>query len=104
MASSSSAIDKNLSGFESVSTSSVNSDVPILFDLEATCSPNQQLCFMQELAMVCERYEASERAGAAVASATLQSFGIVTKEDKHYVVNRSKLQRESKIKKEKMQQ
>ena len=44
--------------------------------------------------MVCERYEVSDRAGAAIASATLKTFGIVTEENKRYVVDRSKLQRE----------
>ena len=42
--------------------------------------------------MVCERYEVSDRAGAAIASATLQAFGIVTQEDKRYVVDRNKEQ------------
>ena len=46
---------------------------------------------LKELAMVCERYD---RAGAAVASATLKAFGIVTEEDKRYVVDRSKLRRD----------
>ena len=36
----------------------------------------------------------SNRAGAAIASATLKAFGIVTAKDKRYVVNRSKLRRE----------
>ena len=36
----------------------------------------------------------SDRAGAALASATLKAFGIVTKKDKKYVVDRSKLQKE----------
>ena len=44
--------------------------------------------------MVCERYEASDKANAAAASATLKAFGIITDEDKRHVVNRSNLQRE----------
>ena len=36
----------------------------------------------------------SDRAGAAIASATLKAFGIVTEEDKRYVVDRSQLRRE----------
>ena len=44
--------------------------------------------------MVCERYELSDRAGAAIASATLKAFEIVTEEDKRYVVDKSKLRRE----------
>ena len=44
--------------------------------------------------MVCERYEVSDRTGAALASAALKAFGIVTEEDKRYVLDRSKLGRE----------
>ena len=44
--------------------------------------------------MVCERYEVSERTGAAIVSATLKAFKIVTEEDRRYVVDRSKLRRE----------
>ena len=36
----------------------------------------------------------SDRAGAAIASATLKAFGIVTEENKKYAVDRSKLRRE----------
>ena len=76
VASSSSVIDKNLSGSESVSTSSENSDMSISFDLKTTCVSNKSLLqqnrvSLEELAMVCERYEVSDRAGAAVSSATL---------------------------------
>ena len=35
----------------------------------------------------------SDRAGAATASATSKTFGIVTEEEKRYVVDRSKLRR-----------
>ncbi len=44
--------------------------------------------------MVCERYEASDGTGADISLTTLKAFGIVTEEDKRYVVDRSKLQRE----------
>ena len=43
--------------------------------------------------MVYERYEVFDGAGAAIASATLKAFEIVTEEDKRYVVDRSKLRR-----------
>ena len=46
---------------------------------------------LKELAMVCERYEVSDRAGAAIALATFKAFGIVTEENKKYVMDRSKL-------------
>ena len=50
--------------------------------------------YVKELAMVCERYEVSDIAGAAIASATSKAFEIVTEEDKRYVLDRSKLRRE----------
>ena len=49
---------------------------------------------LKELAKVCKRYEVSDRAGAAIASATLKAFGIVSEEDKRYVVDRSKQRRQ----------
>ena len=48
--------------------------------------------------MVCEQYAVSDRAGGAIASATLKAFEIVTEENKRYVVDRSKLRRERKKK------
>ena len=59
-------------------------------DYETTSSSNkitaqQNRVCLKELAMVCERYEVSDRAGAAVASATLKAFKIVTEEDRRYV-------------------
>ena len=52
--------------------------------------------------MVCEQYEVSDRAGAAIASATLKAFEIVTEEDKRYTVDRSKLRREKQKYREKI--
>ena len=85
-------------GFQSDTSTSQNSEISVSFDSELPCSSKsilqQNRVTLKELAMVCERYEVSDRAGAAIASATLKAFGIVTKEDKRYVVDRSKLRRE----------
>ena len=62
-----------------ISTSSANIDI-IIGILKSILQQNQVT--LKELAMVCERYELSDRAGAAIASATLKAFGIVTEEDK----------------------
>ena len=62
-----------------------------------TITAQQNHVCLKELAMVCERYEVSDRAGAAIASATLKAFKIVTEEDKKYVVDRSKLRRDKSI-------
>ena len=43
---------------------------------------------------MCERYQLSDRAGAAIATSTLQDMEIVTNEDKSLVIDPSKLRRE----------
>ena len=68
------------------------------FDSALPCSSKsilqQNRVTLKEFAMVFERYEVPDRAGAVIASATVKAFGIVTEEDKRYVENRSKLRRE----------
>ena len=44
--------------------------------------------------MMCERYQISDRAAAAIGSATLKDFGVVTEYDASLVIDRSKLRRE----------
>ena len=84
-------------GFES-DTTSENSEISVSFDSALPCSSKsifqQNQVTLKELAMVCKRYEVSDRAGAAIALATLKAFRIVTEKDKRDVVDRSKLQRE----------
>jgi len=48
---------------------------------------------LENLAMLCERFEISDRAGAAIATATLKDFGVIT-ENETLVIDRSKLRRE----------
>ena len=85
-------------GFRSEISTSENSEISVSFDSALPCSSKsilqQNRVTSKGLAMVCERYEVFDRAGAAIASATLKAFGIVTEEDKRYVVDRSKLRRE----------
>ena len=78
-------------------------------DYETPSSSNritaqQNRVCLKELAIVCERYEVSDRAGAAIASATLKAFKIVTEEDRRYVVDRSKLRRERQKHKEEIRE
>ena len=84
-------------GFASDTSTSENSEISVSFDSALPCSSKsilqQNRVTLKELAMVCERHEVSDRAGAAIASATLKAFGIVTEEDKKYIVDRSKLRR-----------
>ena len=48
---------------------------------------------LKNLAMMCERYQISYRAAAAIESATLKDFGVVTDYDASLVIDRSKLRR-----------
>ena len=62
-------------GFQSDTSTSENSEISVSFDSALPCSSKsilqQNRATLTELAMVCERYEVSDRAGAAIASATL---------------------------------
>ena len=89
-------------GFESDTNTSENSEISVLFDSALPCSSKsilqQNQVTLKALAMVCEQYEVSDRDGAAIASATLKAFGIVTEENKRCVVDRSKVtKRKAKI-------
>ena len=85
-------------GFPSDTSTSENSEISASFDSALPCPSNSILqenrITLKEFAMVCERYEVSNRAGAAIASATLKAFGIVSEEAKRYVLDRIKLRRE----------
>ena len=48
----------------------------------------------KNLAMMCERYQISDRAAAAIGSTKLKNFGVVTDCDASLVIDRSKLKRE----------
>ena len=82
-------------GFESDTSTSENSEISVSFNSALPCSSKsilqQNRVALKELAIVCERYKVSDRADAAIASATSKGFGIVTEEGKRYVVDRSKL-------------
>ena len=49
---------------------------------------------LKNLAMMCERYQISDRAAAAIGSTTLKDFGVVTDYDASLVIDRIKLRRE----------
>ena len=84
--------------FQSGTSTSENSEISVSFDLALPCSSKsilqQNRVTLKELPMICERLEVSDRAGAAIALATLKAFRYVTEEIKKYVVDRSKLKRE----------
>ena len=72
---------------ESSSASSIN----VLFSNQQI---EQNRSFLREVAVTCERFGISDRAGAAIATATLKAFGIATDANKTNVIDRSKLRRE----------
>lgn len=56
---------------------------------------------LSSLAKICDRTGTSDRAAAAIASSTLQDFGIVTEDDSTKVIDRSKVRRaRSRVRKE----
>ena len=87
-------------GVQSDTSNCENSEVSVSIDSAIPCSSKsifkQNRVTLKELAMVCEQYEVSDRAGAAIASVTLKAFGIVTAENKRYVVNGSNCKEKSK--------
>ena len=69
--------------FASDTSTCENSEISVSFDSALPCSSKsilqQNRVTLKELAMVCERYEVSDRAGAAVASATLKLLELLLK-------------------------
>ena len=72
---------------ESSSASSIN----VLFSNQQI---EQNRSSLREVAVTCEKFGISDRAGAAIATATLKAFGIATDTNKTNVIDRSKLRRE----------
>ena len=52
------------------------------------------MLLLHNVAIMCERYQISDRAGAAIGSATLKDFRVVTDYDTSLLIDRSKLRRE----------
>lgn len=59
-----------------------------------TATTSQMRLSLPNLAMVCDRYGISDRAGAAVASAVLNDFNIICDADTSKIVDRNKVRRE----------
>jgi len=65
----------------------------ILFPVEDE-GTHRNLKSLPTLSSVCDRYDVSNTVGAAIATATLVDFGIITNDDKTAAIDRSKLWRE----------
>ena len=80
---------------ESESTSSQSSDASKLFVKSNLCAGSMQnRRKWPSLARMSERYQLSDRAAAAIANSVLVDVGLVTDDDRSYVIDRSKLRRE----------
>ena len=55
---------------------------------------NQNRMKWSNLARMSERFQVSDRAAAAIANSVMQDLGLITDNDKSYVIDRSKLRRE----------
>lgn len=62
-------------------------------DSETPIEPSQNTVRLPNLAKICDRYGLSDRSAAAVATAVLQDFGIVTKAIQTQVIDKNKLRR-----------
>ena len=63
-------------------------------DIMFSSASDLNLKRLPNLARTCDRYGISPRAGAAIASAVLEDYGIITSADKTHVISRCKLRRE----------
>lgn len=98
-------------GWDSESTASQSSTATASTSSEDFDQPAKKLKLNQQnrqsiknLVMMCERFQLSDRAGAATGTATLKDFGIVTDTDTTYVIDRSKLRRERQKYREEIQE
>ena len=83
-----------MGGSESeTSESETDASSSVLSILPTKLTTQNRSC-LKEVAKTCERFGISDRAGAAVATATIKAFGIVTDTDKTHVIDRSKVRRE----------
>jgi len=79
---------------ESISTSSCSS---LRFSSEYPCaSSDQNRCSWPNLSLMCERFQLSDRAGAAVANAVIKDLQEIVQLPDSLLVDRSKLRRERK--------
>ncbi|GBN05817.1 hypothetical protein AVEN_237568-1 [Araneus ventricosus] len=61
-------------------------------------STSQMITRLPVIATVCDRYNISDRAAAAIASAVLEDFGIISEVDISHMVDKNKVRREKSLK------
>jgi hypothetical protein len=96
------SIGSESDGEENLVTSCISEDgdheEPDLLDkpstLHSQATRKQMRRTLPKLAKICDRFGSTSRAGAAIATAVLEDFGIVTKDDRSNVIDQYKLRRE----------
>ena len=83
-----------LSESSSTNTDQSQSSATSEFIPESMPYENQNRMDWPNLARMCERFQISDRAVAAIANSVMQDLGLITDDDKTYVIDRSKLRRE----------
>ena len=83
-----------LSESSSTNTDQSQSSATSEFIPESMPYENQNRKDWPNLARMCERFQISDRAAAAIANSVMQDLGLITDDDKTYVIDRSKLRRE----------
>ena len=83
-----------LSESSSTNTDQLQSSATFEFIPESMPYENQNWKDWPNLARMCERFQISDRAPAAIANSVMQDLGLIIDDNKTYVIDRSKLRRE----------
>ena len=78
-----------LSESSSTNTDQSQSSATSEFIPESMPQENQNRKDWPNLARMCKRFQISDRAAAAIASSVVQDLGLITDDDKTYVIDRS---------------
>ena len=83
-----------LSDSSSTNTDQTQSSAASEFVSQSMPYENQNRMIWSNLARMSERFQISDRAAAAIANSVMQDLGLITDDDKTYVIDRSKLRKE----------
>ncbi|XP_050309269.1 uncharacterized protein LOC126745454 [Anthonomus grandis grandis] len=82
---------------------SLSPELPLFSDNPSTSNSNRNTSSLCMLANTLDRYAVSDRAGAAIASAVLQDYGIISSEDSQNIIDRHKVRRARQKKRQELQ-
>ena len=83
-----------LSDSSSTNTDQSQSSAASEFVFQSMPYKNQNRMIWSNLARLSERFQISDRSAAAIANSVMQDLGLITDDNKTYVIDRSKLRRE----------